>query len=373
MLESALPTPCYLIDQKKLKRNLELLESVRKRTGCKILYAQKAFSSFPFYSIISRYLDGASSCSAYEAELAKLYFHGENHIVQTAYLPDEMEALVRICDHITFNSPTQLQRYALSARANNVSVGLRINPEYLSQQLEEFDPCAPGSRLGTTAANFPVKLRTLINGLHVHALYEQNSDALERLKDAVIEKFGVFLPQLEWINLGGGHHITREGYQLDVLEKVVKEFQEKYGLQVYLEPGEAIVWEAGDFVTTVVDIFKNGTDIAVLDSSAVCHAPDITELQYRPPLVGADRPGVLPYTYRLGGRSCLPEDVFGDYSFDHPLRIGERLVFKDMAINTLTKAIMYTGIPMPAVALRESTGNCKIFRTFTFSDYKNRF
>lgn len=373
MLESALPSPCYLIDQKKLKANLELIRELRQRTGCKILYAQKAFSSFPFYSIIARYLDGAASCSAYEAQLANLYFPGENHIVQTAYLPDEMEELIKICDHITFNSPTQLQRYALAARANNVSVGLRVNPEYLSQQLEEYDPCAPCSRLGTTQTNFPVQVRRLINGLHVHALYEQNADALERLTNAVIEKFGVFLPEMEWINLGGGHHITREGYQLDVLEACIRRFQETYGLQVYLEPGEAIVWEAGDFVTTVVDIIHNGMDIAVLDSSAVCHAPDITELQYRPPLVGADRPGVLAHTYRLGGRSCLPEDVFGDYSFDHPLQIGERLVFKDMAINTLTKAKMYTGIPMPTVALREPNGNCKIFRHFSFSDYKNRF
>ncbi len=373
MLESALPTPCYLIDQKKLKQNLELLDGLRKRTGCKILYAQKAFSSFPFYSIIARYLDGCSSCSAYEAQLAKLYFPGENHIIQTAYLPDEMEELLKTCDHITFNSPTQLQRYALAARANGCSVGLRINPEYLSQQLEEFDPCAPNSRLGTTRANFPVHLRSLINGLHIHALYEQNADALEHLVDAVIEKFGPFLSEMEWINLGGGHHITREGYQLDTLEACIRKLQETYGLQVYLEPGEAIVWEAGDFVTTVVDLIENGMKIAVLDSSAVCHAPDITELQYRPPLVGADRPGVMPYTYRLGGRSCLPEDVFGDYSFARPLQIGDRLVFKDMAINTLTKAKMYTGIPMPAVALREPNGNCKIFRTFSFSDYKNRF
>lgn len=373
MLESSLPSPCYLIDQKKLKYNLELLESVRKDTGCKILYAQKAFSSFPFYSIIARYLDGAASTSTYEAQLAKLYFQGENHVAQTAYLPDEMEVLLQTCDHITFNSPLQLQRYAIAARGAGVSVGLRVNPECISQQLEEFDPCAPNSRLGTTRGQFPVKLRTLLNGLHVHALYEQNADALEMLTEAVIEKFGVFLPNLEWINLGGGHHLTREGYQLEQFAACVKRFRETYGLQVYIEPGEAIVWETGEFITTVVDLIHNGMELAVLDSSAVCHAPDITELQYRPPLVGAERSGVLPYTYRLGGRSCLPEDVFGDYSFDHPLQIGERLVFKDMAINTLTKATMYTGMPMPSVALRCMDGTCRIFRTFNFSDYKNRF
>lgn len=373
MQQYALPSPCYLMDQAKLKANLSLLEELRRKTGCKIIFAQKAFSSFPFYTMISRYLDGTASCSAYEAQLAHLYFHGENHVCQTAYLPDEIETLLSICDHITFNSPLQLAKYALKARAKGCSVGLRINPEYLSQQLDEFDPCAPYSRLGTTAANFPEECAPLIQGLHVHALYEQNADALERLVDAVAEKFGKWLPGLEWLNLGGGHHITRQGYQLDKLEAVTKKLQETYGLTVYYEPGEAIVWEAGYFITTVVDLIDNGMPLAILDASAVCHAPDITELRYRPPLIGADKPNVLPYRYRLGGRSCLPEDIFGDYSFDHPLQIGERLIFRDMAINTLTKAKMYTGMPMPAVAVRESDGNCKILRSFTFSDYKNHF
>lgn len=373
MLESALPTPCYLIDQGKLKENLLLLKDLRERTGCKILFAQKAFSSFAFYSMIARFLDGAASCSAYEAQLAHLYFHGENHVCQTAYLPHEIDELVKICDHITFNSPEQLRRYGGIAHANGCSIGLRINPEYLSQQLDEFDPCAPFSRLGTTAAQFPVQMRKQIDGLHVHALYEQNSDALCRLLAAVVEKFGNYLPDMKWLNLGGGHHITRAGYQMNYLEKCIRAMQNSYGLEVYIEPGEAIVWEAGYFITTVVDIIDNGMPIAILDASAVCHAPDITELQYRPPLIGADKPSVLPYTYRLGGRSCLPEDVFGNYSFDHPLEIGERLVFKDMAINTLTKAKMYTGMPMPAVAVRESDGTCRILRSFTFSDFKNRF
>lgn len=373
MLESALPTPCYLIDQTKLKQNLMMLDELRQRSGCRILFAQKAFSSFPFYAMISRFLDGAASCSAYEAQLAHLYFHGENHICQTAYLPEEIEQLLDICDHITFNSPSQLERYAGLAHAKNRSVGLRVNPEYLSQQLDDFDPCAPYSRLGTTIAQFPKQQRRQINGLHVHALYEQNADALGYLVDAIIDKFGAFLPEMEWINLGGGHHITREGYHIEKLEEIVAMLQSKYGLKVYFEPGEAIVWEAGFFITTVVDIVENGMPIAILDSSAVCHTPDITELQYRPPLIGADKPGVLPHTYRLGGRSCLPEDVFGDYSFEHPLQIGDRLVFKDMAINTLTKAKMYTGMPMPAVAVREVDGNCKILRNFSFSDYKNRF
>lgn len=373
MLESALPSPCYLIDQSKLKSNLMLLDDLRKRSGCRILFAQKAFSSFPFYSMIARYLDGVASCSAYEAQISRQFFHGESHVFQTAYLPEEVEQLAEICDHIIFNSPSQLMRYADTVRARGCSVGLRVNPEYLSQQLDEFDPCAPFSRLGTTLAQFPMTQRRMIQGLHVHALYEQNADALSYLVDAIIEKFGSLLPDMEWINLGGGHHITREGYQIERLEEIVAMLQRKYGLKVYIEPGEAIVWEAGYFVTTVVDIVENGMPIAILDSSAVCHAPDITELRYRPPLIGADKPSVLPHTYRLGGRSCLPEDVFGDYSFAHPLQTGERLVFKDMAINTLTKAKMYTGMPMPTVAVREADGNCKILRTFGFSDFKNRF
>ncbi len=373
MLESALPSPCYLIDQAKLKSNLMMLDALRQRSGCRILYAQKAFSSFPFYSMISRYLDGVSSCSAYEAQLSHMFFHGENHIFQTAYLPEEVDQLVEICDHMVFNSPSQLAKYGVFARTHNVSVGLRVNPEYLSQQIDEFDPCARFSRLGTTIAEFPMPQRRNINGLHVHALFEQNSDALVHLTDAVIEKFGALLPEMEWINLGGGHHLTREGYQTEKFEETIAMLQRKYGLKVYIEPGEAIVWEVGYFVTSVVDIIQNEMPIAILDSSAVCHAPDITELRYRPPLIGADKPSVLPYTYRLGGRSCLPEDIFGDYSFDHPLEIGERLVFKDMAINTLTKAKMYTGMPMPAVAVRETDGNCKILRNFGFSDFKNRF
>ncbi len=373
MLESALPTPCYLIDQAKLKRNLTLLDQLRKRTGCKILYAQKAFSSYPFYSMMSRFLDGTASCSAYEAQLSHTFFHGEHHVFETAYLPDEINDLMNICDHITFNSPTQLQKYGMQAKANGVSVGLRVNPEFLSQQFSEFDPCAPHSRLGTVASQFPMHMKRLINGLHVHALYEQNADSLSDLIDAIVAKFGQLLPEMEWINLGGGHAITREGYDLDRLEQCIRRLQQDYGLTVYLEPGEAIVWEAGFFVTSVLDIVKNGAETAILDASAVCHASDITELQYSPPLIGADKPSVLPFSYRLGGRSCLPEDIFGEYSFDHPLEIGERLVFRDMAINTLTKARMYTGMPMPAVAVREMDGNCKVLRTFTYNDYRNRF
>lgn len=373
MLESALPTPCYLIDQAKLKENLISLDALRQRSGCRILYAQKAFSSFPLYSMISRYLDGASSCSAYEAQLAHLFFHGENHVYQTAFLPDEVDQLVEICDHIIFNPPSQLAKYGVFARTHNVSVGIRVNPEFKSQQIEEFDPCAQFSRLGTTISEFPMQQRRNINGLLVHALFEQNADALVRLTHALIDKFGALLPDMEWINLGGGHHLTREGYQIEQFEETVAMLQRKYGLKVYIEPGEAIVWEAGYFVTSVVDIIQNEMPIAILDSSAVCHASDITEFHYRPPLIGAEKPSVLPYTYRLGGRSCLPEDVFGAYSFDHRLEIGERLVFKDMAINTLTKARMYTGMPMPAVAVREMDGNCKLLRSFAFSDYKNRF
>ncbi|MCQ2416988.1 MAG: carboxynorspermidine decarboxylase [Oscillospiraceae bacterium] len=373
MLESSLPSPCYLIDQSRLKENLSLLDDLRQRSGCRILFSQKVFSSFPFYSMISRFLDGTAACSAYEAQLAHLYFHGENHICQTAYLPEEFEQIVSICDHITFNSPSQLQKYAGLAHANSCSVGLRVNPEYVSQNVDAFDPCAPCSRLGTTLKQFPMQQRRQINGLHVHALYEQNADQLGYLSAALVEKFGAFLPEMEWINLGGGHSLTRNGYQLDTLEQIIAVFQKKYGLKVYLEPGEAVVWEAGYFITTVVDIIDNGMPIAILDASASCHAPDITEFHYRPPLIGADKPSVLPYTYRLGGRSCLAEDIFGDYSFSQPLEIGQRLVFKDMAINTLTKARMYTGMPMPAVAVREPDGDCRLLRSFSFGDYKNRF
>lgn len=372
MLESNLPTPCFLIDRNRLKENLTILDGIRKRVGCKLLFSQKAFSCYPFYSMIARYLDGTSAAGEYEAQLSHLYFHGENHVCAAAYRPEEIETLCGICDHIVFNSPTQLRRFGGQAQAAGCMVGLRVNPEIPLQQCSDYDPCAPFSRLGTTVAQFPKAERKMITGLHVHALYEQNADALEQLAEAVIQKFEPLLPELQWINLGGGHALTRPEYDVDRLERCCRNLQETYGLTVYLEPGEAIAWRAGYFITTVLDMVENRIPIAIVDASAVCHTPDVTELGYYPPLQNAGEPGEAAYTVRIAGRSCLPEDIFGDYSFDHPLQIGERLVFADMAINTITKAVMYTGMPLPSVAVREPDGSCQVLHSFSFSDYKNR-
>ncbi|MGN0647947.1 MAG: carboxynorspermidine decarboxylase [Oscillospiraceae bacterium] len=371
MSELQVPTPCYLIDRTRLKENLAILDGIRQRVGCKILFSQKAFACYPFYSMMSRYLDGTAATGEYEAQLGHLYFHGENHVCSTVYRPEEMENLCKICDHITFNSPRQLHRFGGQAVAAGCKVGLRVNPELPLQRFSDYDPCAPHSRFGATLAQFPREDRRLISGLHVHALYEQNSDALEQLVDVVIRQYAGLLPSLEWINLGGGHALTRPEYDIDRLEKCVHRLQE-YGLTVYLEPGEAIAWKAGLFVTTVLDIVENGLPVAILDASAVCHTPDVTELGYHPPLQQAVEEDKGRYLIRIAGRSCLPEDVFGDYCFDHPLQIGSQLVFEDMAINTITKAVMYTGMPLPCVAVKEPDGSCTVLHSFSFSDYKNR-
>lgn len=372
MSEFQVSTPCYLIDRSRLKENLTILDGIRKRVGCKLLFSQKAFSCYPFYSMMSRYLDGTSATGEYEAQLAHLYFQGENHVCAAAYLPEEITTLCGISDHIVFNSPRQLHRFGGQAVAAGCKVGLRINPELPLQRFSDYDPCAPNSRFGATLAQFPREDRKLISGLHVHALYEQNSDALEQLVEVIIRQYAGLLPSLEWINLGGGHALTRPEYDVDGLERCCRRLQEDYGLTVYLEPGEAIAWQAGYFVTTVLDIVENGMPIAIVDASAVCHTPDVTELGYHPPLLQSVEEEKGRYLIRIAGRSCLPEDVFGDYFFDRPLQIGSQLVFADMAINTITKAVMYTGMPLPCVAVREPDGTCTVLHSFSFSDYKNR-
>ena len=376
-----LPTPCYLLDEAQLRRNGEILLGVQQRTGCKILLAQKAFSNFDLYPLLAPYLAGTEASGLYESRLGKEELpEKENHVFCAAYRVDEFNELLDYADHIVFNSPAQLAKFGPAAKAAGKSVGLRINPERSTQEGHAiYDPCAPGSRLGTTRAQWDAALAkqpglaALLDGLHFHTLCEQDADALAVTLDAVEEKFGDLLPGLKWLNFGGGHHITRPGYDLATLEACVARMQEKYGVQVYLEPGEAWALNAGYLVTTVLDTLQNGdTSLAVLDMSAACHTPDVIEMPYRPPLLDAGEPGEKPCTIRLGGPTCLAGDVVGDYSFDAPPAEGDRLIFGDMAIYTTCKNNTFNGMPLPPIWALAEGGTCRELVRFGYNDFKMR-
>ena len=372
-----LPTPCYVIDEKKLKENLEILAGVRDRTECRILLAQKAFSCFYEYPRIADYLDGTTASGLYEARLGYEEmgepFGLETHVFAPAFKAAEFEEIAGICDHVIFNSAAQLEKFLPVCRKNGVGVGLRINPECSTQGDHAiYDPCAPGSRLGVTLENFPEHLAGELSGLHFHTLCEQNADDLETTLAAVEEKFGKYLelPNIEWLNMGGGHHITRPDYDIARLERCILHIKETYGVQVYLEPGEAIALNAGYLVTEVMDIVKNGISTLVLDASAACHMPDVLEMPYRPPLKDSGKPGEKAYTYRLSSCTCLAGDVIGDYSFDHEIHVGDKLYFEDMAIYSMVKNNTFNGMALPAIAVMEEDGNCKVIREFGYEDFK---
>ena len=376
-----LPTPCYLLDEDALTRNAEILGGLAQRTGCKVLLAQKAFSNYDCYPLLAPHLAGTEASGLFEARLGAEEMPGkEVHVFCAAYRADEMDELVQYADHIVFNSPAQLAKFGPAAKAAGKSVGLRVNPEYSTQEGHEiYDPCAPGSRLGTTRAQWDAALAkqpglaALLDGLHFHTLCEQDADALAVTLDAVEEKFGDLLPGLKWLNFGGGHHITRPGYDLATLEACIARMQEKYGVQVYLEPGEAWALNAGYLVTTVLDTLQNGdTSLAILDMSAACHTPDVIEMPYRPPLLDAGEPGEKPCTIRLGGPTCLAGDVVGDYSFDAPLAEGDRLIFGDMAIYTTCKNNTFNGMPLPGIYARKPDGTTRKIVTFGYTDFKCR-
>ncbi|MGX8709771.1 MAG: carboxynorspermidine decarboxylase [bacterium] len=368
----ALPTPCYVVDEALLIKNLEILRDTARRAGCKILLAQKAFSMFAVYPLIGQYLDGTTASGLFEAKLGREEMGGETHVFSAAYLENDFEEILRICDHITFNSFYQWEKYRRQSLASGKSFGIRINPEHSTQEHGIYDPCAAGSRLGVTLQNFRPDLLEGIEGLHFHTLCEQNSDALMETLAAVEDKFGAFLPQMKWVNFGGGHHITRPDYDRDALISCIRRFQEKYGVEVYLEPGEAVAMNAGFLVTSVLDIVKNGIETALLDASAACHMPDVIEMPYRPPLYESGNAGEKAYTYRLAGATCLAGDVIGDYSFDHPLKPGDRLAFCDMAIYSMVKNNTFNGICLPSIALRRQNGELTVVRRFGYADFKNR-
>ena len=372
-LDRSMRTPYFLVDEGLLVRNLEILQDVAEQSGCKILLAQKAFSMFSCYPLIRRYLAGTTASGVYEARLGHEEFGGETHVFSPAYRPDEFEVLLRYADDFVFNSPAQVRKYAEKARAAGKSVGLRVNPECSTQEGHAiYDPCAPGSRLGTTAENFDPALLPLLDGLHFHTLCEQGADALETTLAAFEEKFGRWLPGLKWLNLGGGHHITRDDYDRALLIRSVRRLRETYGVEVYLEPGEAVVLNAGFLVSQVLEIVHNGMDIAILDTSAACHMPDVLEMPYRPPVLDSGEAGEKAHTYRFAGPTCLAGDVIGDYSFDRPLREGDFVVFGDMALYTMVKTNTFNGMPLPSIVLRTREGACRLIRSFDYVDFKSR-
>lgn len=370
---NSLPTPCYVVDEERIVRNLEILNNVERRTGCKILLAQKAFSCYHIYPKIREYVSGTACSGLYEARLGYEEMGGENHVFSAAYRENEIDEMISYCGHIVFNSFSQLDKYRDRVLKAGRKIGLRVNPECSTQEGHEiYDPCSPKSRLGITNVNFDRNDLRGVSGLHFHTLCEQNSDALAETLDAVEQKFGDVLSSLEWINFGGGHHITRDDYDIPLLEKCIRRMQDKYGLEVFLEPGEAFALNAGYLVTEILDITRNDMPIAILDTSAACHMPDVLEMPYRPPLFGSGEAGSLEYTYRLGSQTCLAGDVIGEYSFDKPLEVGGRLVFGDMAIYSMVKNNTFNGMPLPSILLLKKDGTTETLRSFSYEDFKCR-
>lgn len=368
-----LPTPYFVVDESLLIKNLEILKSICDRAGCKILLAQKAFSMYRTYPLISRYLYGTTASGLHEARLGKEEFPGETHVFSPAYREDEFEELLTYADHFVFNSPRQVEKFGIRAKKAGKQIGLRINPQCSTQEGHEiYDPCADGSRLGTTLANFDPKQVEILDGLHFHTLCEQNSDDLETTVIEFEKKFGKYLHSMKWLNLGGGHHITRKDYDIEKLINIVKGLKKKYNVEVYLEPGEAVVLNAGFLVTSVMETFNNVIDVAIVDTSAACHMPDVIEMPYRPPLYNSGESGEKKYTYRLGGPTCLAGDVIGDYSFDEPLKEGDKLIFEDMALYTMVKTNTFNGMKLPSIVYRKKDGRFELVRSFGYEDFKSR-
>ena len=372
---SGLRTPCYVIDRGYLQENLDVLGRVQNETGCKILLALKGFAAWSVFDQVKRVLPGAAASALFEAKLARECIGGEVHLCAPAYRDDEFDEFLQTVDHIVFNSLTQYEHFRPWVRrsGSNVQCGLRLNPRHSEVKTAIYDPCAPGSRLGITRDQLGDELPEGISGLHFHTLCELNSDALDRTWQAVEKQFAPLLKQAQWVNLGGGHHITRDDYDVERLCRVVREARERYDVQVYLEPGEAIALNTGFLVSSVLDLVHNAMDIAVLDTSASAHMPDVLEMPYRPVIADAAEPEVLTHTYRLAGMTCLAGDVIGDYSFAEPLKIGDRLVFHDMAHYTMVKNTMFNGINLPDIVLYDpATDTNAVQRHFTYPDYKTR-
>lgn len=367
------PTPAYVLEEEALKRNLALLDRVQKESGARIILALKGFAFWSAFPWIREVLHGATASSLNEARLAREEMGREVHVYSVAFTDKEFPGILRLADHVVFNSFSQWRRFREQGlAAKKVSFGIRVNPGHSEVKTPLYDPCYPGSRLGVIREEFRPDELDGIEGLHFHAHCGNDSDTLERVVQSFERLYGDFIPRMKWINFGGGHHITREGYDVERLIRVVKAFREKHGVDVYLEPGEAVGWRTGPLVASVVDIVRNQMDIAILDASATAHMPDTLEMPYRPEVRGAAEPGVLPHTYRLGGLTCLAGDVIGDYSFREPLKVGDRVVFEDMIHYTIVKNTTFNGVPLPSLCIWTRDGELKVVREFGYEDYKLR-
>jgi len=373
---NAVDTPCYVVDEGKLEHNLRRLDDVQRRTGARILLALKGFAMFSTFPSIRRYLQGVAASSLNEARLGFEEFGREVHVYAPAYRDDEMAELLRYANHMVFNSFAQWRRHraVVAGCGRPVRCGIRVNPEHSEVKTALYDPCAPGSRLGVPLARFEGQDLDGISGLHFHTLCELNSDALERTLEVVERKFGGYLAGMRWVNFGGGHHITRPDYDVDRLCRVIEGFRSRYShLEVFLEPGEAIALNTGVLVASVLDLVHNAMDIAILDTSAAAHMPDVLEMPYRPGIEGAGAAGEKAHTYRLAGLTCLAGDVIGDYSFDQPLKVGDKLVFLDMAHYTMVKNNTFNGVGLPSIALYDPKADAiRVVRRFGYEDYRNR-
>lgn len=369
-----LNTPCYVVDESLLIKNLEIMKEVQDRTGCHILLAQKGFSMYSVYPLIGSYLKGVTSSSLFEARLGFEEMGKEVHIYAPAYKEEEFDEILKYSDHIVFNSFNEWNKYKDKVRnysQKKIECGIRINPEYSEIETDIYNPCFENSRLGTTLKNFKEDELDGIDGLHFHTMCEQNSDTLERTVEVVDKKFGKYLKNMKWLNFGGGHHITREDYDIETLIKSILYMKEKYDLEIYLEPGEAVALNTGYLVSTVLDITENGMKLAILDTSAACHMPDVLEMPYRPNIIGSGMPNEYENTYRFGGPTCLAGDIIGDYSFKEPLKPGDKLVFCDMAHYSMVKNNTFNGINLPDIVLSTNEG-IKVIKKFNYDDFKSR-
>jgi len=371
---NSLPTPCYIVDEGLLEKNLKILDSVQQRTGCSILLALKGFSMHSVFPLVGNYLKGITSSSLFEARLGYEKMGKEVHIYSPAYIDEDFDEIIKYCDHIVFNSFDQWRRFKgkVFDSPKKIECGIRINPEYSEIETPIYNPCYQNSRLGVTLSSFRPDELEGIDGLHFHTMCEQNSDTLERTIKVVDEKFGKYIAKMKWLNFGGGHHITRPDYDIDTLVRSIMFFRDKYGVDVYLEPGEAIALNTGFLVAKVLDIVENCMQIALLDASAACHMPDVLEMPYRPNIIGSGKPGEYQYTYRLGGNTCLAGDIIGDYSFKEPLKPGSKLVFCDMAHYTMVKNNTFNGVNLPSIAKYNEKDGVTIIKQFKFEDFASR-
>ncbi len=369
---SQVPSPCYVLEESRLIRNLELLRKIEDTANVKIICALKGYSMWSTFPLVGKYLAGATASSLNEARLAREEMGKEVHVFAPVYRDSEIDEILALANHVTFNSFSQWMRFREKTLARRVSPGIRVNPEFSTVETDLYNPCGSFSRLGVTRKEFRPDLLDGIEGLHFHALCEQNADALEAVLRNFEERFGEWIPQMKWVNLGGGHHITRKDYDVERLVRILQEFHDRYpGVQVILEPGEAVGWQTGELVATVEDIVHNEKDIAILDVSVSAHMPDCLEMPYRPTVLGAGNPGERKFDYRLGGDTCLAGDIVGDYSFDSPLRVGDRIVFFDMIHYTMVKTTFFNGVPHPSIGIWKD-GKFNLVRRFTYEQFRDK-